>query len=257
MSLTFEERKKTIMGQLLQDEKVQVHALAEQLNVSPETIRRDLDRLEKEGLLKKVYGGAVKARMDSWEPPFIQREQMNNGAKTSIGKLAASLVKEGETIMIDNGTTTMEIVRHLQNRPDVTVVTHSVPVLLLAMELFKGRIIFAGGAVNVNQQSVGGTLTEAMLQQFKVHKAFISVGGISLVEGITDYDLNEASVSRKMIERAEESIVLADHSKFGKTTFANIAALQDISMIITDRECPADWIHQLREKGIEIFMAED
>lgn len=257
MSLTFEERKKTIMGRLLQDEKVQVHALAEQLNVSPETIRRDLDRLEKEGLLKKVYGGAVKTRMDSWEPPFIQREQMNNSAKASIGKLAASLIKEGETIMIDNGTTTMEIVRYLQNRPDVTVVTHSVPVLLLAMELFKGRIIFAGGAVNVNQQSVGGTLTEAMLQQFKVHKAFISVGGISLVEGITDYDLNEAGVSRKMIERAEESIVLADHSKFGKTTFANIAALPDISMIITDRECPADWIDQLREKGIEILMAEN
>ncbi len=256
MSLTFEERKKTILGRLMQDEKVQVHALAEQLNVSPETIRRDLDRLEKEGLLKKVYGGAVKTRMDSWEPPFIQREQMNNRAKTSIGKLAASLIKEGETIMIDNGTTTMEIVRYLQHRPDVTVVTHSVPVLLLAMEQFKGRIIFAGGAVNVSQQSVGGSLTEAMLQQFKVHKAFISVGGISLVEGITDYDLNEASVSRKMIERAEESIILADHSKFGKTTFARIAALQDISMIITDKGCQADWIHQLKERGIEILIAD-
>lgn len=256
MSLTYEERKKTILEQLMKEEKVQVFLLSEQLSVSPETIRRDLDRLDKEGMLKKVYGGAVKARTESWEPPFIQRTQINHTEKESIGKLAASLVKEGETIMIDNGTTTIEVIRYLRDRSDVTIVTHSVPALLLAMEMFKGRIVFAGGEIDVHLQSAGGALTERVLQQFKVHKAFISVGGISLVDGITDYDLKEVSISRKMMERAEEVIVLADHSKLGISTFAQIASLQEVSMIITDQHCSTEWVEHLKEKNVEILIAE-
>ncbi|KIL39785.1 DeoR faimly transcriptional regulator [Gordoniibacillus kamchatkensis] len=256
MSLTFEERKKTILEQLLRDEKVQVFGLAERLAVSPETIRRDLDRLEKEGMLKKVYGGAVKTGTHIWEPPFSQRTQINKAEKEAIGKLAASLVKENETVMIDNGTTTMEVIRHLQGRSDVTIVTHSVPVMLLALETFKGDNHFAGGEINAALQSAGGALAEQTLQQFKVHKAFISVGGVSLVDGITDYDLHEASISRKMIERAEEAIVLADHSKFGVSTFCRISSLQDVSMIVTDRGCPEELVRQFREKSIELLIAE-
>lgn len=257
MSLSYEDRKKTILDQLEQDNKVQVHALAEQLNVSAETIRRDLDRLEKEGWLKKVYGGAVKTRMETWEPPFVQRAQMNAAEKMLIGKYAASLIKEGETIMVDHGTTAIELVRHLRERTDVTIVTHSVPVLLFALESFKGRIIFAGGEVNTALQSAAGPLTDMLLGQFRVHKAFITVGGISLVEGITDYDLNEAGISRKMMERAEESIVLADHSKFGKATFAKISTLHNVSMLITDPGCPAEWIEHLRERDVEVHIAGD
>ncbi|WP_168120938.1 DeoR/GlpR family DNA-binding transcription regulator [Paenibacillus sp. HB172176] len=255
MSLTFEDRKRTIVEKLRKDGKVQVDWLAEQLNVSPETIRRDLDRLEKEGKLKKVYGGAVLST-DSWEPPFIQRAQINHKEKTAIGKLAASLVQANETIMIDNGTTTIEVISHLRERTDVTIITHSMPALQLAAEMFKGKIIFAGGEINANLQSASGTMTEKILDHFKVHKAFISVGGISLVDGITDYDVNEASVSRKMIERADEAIVLADHMKMGKTTFAKISAIQDVSLIITDRDCPPEWINALNEKNIDVRIAD-
>ncbi|MBU5442816.1 DeoR/GlpR family DNA-binding transcription regulator [Paenibacillus sp. MSJ-34] len=255
MSLTFEERKKTILQLLTQDEKVRVPHLAERLNVSSETIRRDLDRLEKEGLLKKVYGGAVKARMHAAELPYLQRMQTNREEKEAIGKLAAGLVKDGETIMIDNGTTTIEVIRHLHERPDVTIVTHSVSAMMLAMERFPGRVIFAGGEIDVSLQSAGGALTERLLEQLKVHKAFISVGGISLVDGITDYDLKEASVSRKMMERAEEAIVLADHSKLGASAFAKIADLQEVSMMIIGRQCPEEWIEHLRRKQIEIALA--
>ncbi|GIP32789.1 DeoR/GlpR family DNA-binding transcription regulator [Paenibacillus sp. J2TS4] len=256
MSLTFEERKRTILQQLMKDEKVRVPQLSEQLNVSMETIRRDLDRLEKEGLLKKVYGGAVKTRLIMNEPPFLQRAQMNREEKEALGRCAARLVKDGETIMIDNGTTTVEVIRYLRDRSDVTIVTHSISAMLLAAELFSGRIFFVGGEVDVKLQSAGGSLTERMLEQFKVHKAFISVGGVSLVDGITDYDVNEASISRKMMERAEEAIVLADHSKLGVSTFAKIADLQEVSMIVTDRNCPAEWIGHLREKNVEIILSE-
>ncbi|MGG4033880.1 DeoR/GlpR family DNA-binding transcription regulator [Paenibacillus cisolokensis] len=254
MSLSFEERRKYILEQLTRDERVKVAELAEKFRVSTETVRRDLDRLEKDGILKKVYGGAVKSRAEGWEPPFVSRAEMLAKEKETIGRLAASLVKDGETVMIDHGTTTLEVLRYLGDRKHVTVVTHSVPLLLLAMEMFAGRIIFIGGEVSPRQQSVAGPIAEAMLKQLKVNKAFISVGGISLNEGITDYDLNEVSISRLMIERAEEVVVLADHTKFGKITFANIAPLKDVSMIITDEQCPEEWMKKLTEKGIEVLV---
>lgn len=257
MSLSFEDRKKIILKHLDREEKVQVRFLASALNVSGETIRRDLDRLEKEGMLKKVYGGAVKTKFHSWELPFDQKTTINVEEKRAICKAAASLVEEGDSIMIGNGTTPLEIVRFLADRSDVTLITHSTPVLLLAMEVFKGRIIFIGGEFERNQKSTSGPLAERMLQHLKANKAFISAGGLSTVDGITDYDLNGASVSRKMMERVEDVIVLADHTKFGKTTFAHVCSLTDASIIITDRSCSEEWKKTLAEKEIELLIVDE
>ncbi|GLX66629.1 DeoR/GlpR family DNA-binding transcription regulator [Paenibacillus glycanilyticus] len=256
MSLTFEDRRMTILNQLELEGKVQVHHLSELLGVSTETVRRDLDRLEKEGKLRKVYGGAVKMRFELVEPPFLKRTQMMRTEKASIGKLAASLVEDGETIMVDTGTTTIEILPYLRDRSNLTLITHSVPVLNLAMETFRGTIIFAGGEVNPDYQAATGSLTDQMLDQFKVNKAFISVGGISLVDGITDYHVAEATISRKMMQRAEESIVVADHSKFGLSTFSRISRLEEISMLITDAGCSKEWVDKMEALGIEMRISE-
>ncbi|SEG67335.1 DeoR/GlpR family DNA-binding transcription regulator [Paenibacillus sp. UNC499MF] len=255
MSLTYEDRRSTILKQLEMEGKVQVHLLSAEFNVSTETVRRDLDRLEKEGRLRKVYGGAVKVRSDRIEPPFLKRAQMMRDEKASVGKLAASLIRDGETVILDNGTTTLEILRHLGNRPDVTLITHSVPVLTAAMDMFAGKIIFAGGEINRHYQAATGALTDRLLDQFKVNKAFISVGGISLVDGITDYHLDEALLSQKIMQRAEESILVADHTKFGVTTFARVAKLEEFSMVITDSGCPRDWIDSVEALGIEMRIS--
>ncbi len=255
MSLTYEDRRTTILEQLERDGKVQVLRLADQLLVSTETIRRDLDRLEKEGKLRKVYGGAVKTRSDAVEPPFLTRAELRKDEKAWIGKLAASLVKEGETVMLDQGTTTLEVMRHLMDRADITVITHSVSALQVAMEGFKGKFIFAGGEVNLAKQSSAGTMTETILDQFKVNKAFISVNGISMTAGMTDCDLTETYVSKKMMQQAEEVIVLTDHTKFGVTTFAKVGKLDDVSMIITDEGCSKEWIQYLQDKDIELLIA--
>lgn len=256
MSLTYEERRQTILAQLSTEGKVQVHALAEIFNVSTETIRRDLDRLEKEGRLRKVYGGAVQTRSEWIEPTFIKRSEMYRSEKQAIGKLAASLVKEGETVILDNGTTTIEIMRHLKDRADITVITNSVPILASALEDFQGRIIFAGGEVNINYQAATGAVAHQMLDQFKVNKAFISAGGISLSEGITEYNLDEALLSRKMMQRTEEAILVADHSKFGVTTFAQIAPIEQISMIVTDLGCTEEWVEALNKLDVEVLLGE-
>lgn len=254
MSLTYEDRREKILHQLELEGKVKVHALAQQLEVSAETVRRDLDRLEKEGMLRKVYGGAVKSRSGHIEPSFTSRSETFAAEKSAIGKLAASLVKDGETVLLDNGTTTIEVMHYLQDRPHVTVITHSLPVLNLAMERFQGKIIFIGGNMDRSKQAATGPLTEMLLEQFKVNKAFISVGGISLTDGITDYDLDEAYISRKMLDRAEEGIVLADHSKLGVTTFSKLAKLEDISMVITDEACSQEWVDNLSARGIEVLI---
>ena len=206
MSLSFEKRKKKIMECLNKEGKVEVQALADELGVSTETIRRDLERLDQEGKLKKVYGGAVKVRADAFELPFDKKTLINAKEKAAIGRRAAALVKDGDTIMIGNGTSTLEVVRNLHSHPNVTIVTHSTPVLLLAMEMFPGRIIFVGGEVNRHQRSVSGPLSELVLNRLRVNKAFISAGGVSLVDGITDYEISEANISRIMIERADEAI---------------------------------------------------
>lgn len=174
--------------------------------------------------------------------------------KVAIGKLAASLVNDG--IMLDNGTTTIEILPHLKDHTNLTLITHSVPVLTLAMKMFKGKIIFVGGGINVEYQAATGSLTDQLLDQFKVNKAFISVGGISLADGMTDFHLAEAIISRKMMQRAEEAILVADHSKFGMSTFARVSKLEEISMLITDQGCPKEWIDRVEALGIEVFISE-
>jgi len=255
VSLSFEKRKRKILEMLGREGRVEVPVLASQFQVSTETIRRDLERLEGEGKLKKVYGGAVKVRADSLNLPFDEKTQLYAAEKAAIGKYAASLIQEGDTIMLGNGTTTIEIIPHLQERPDVTLVTHSMPALLLAAELFPGKIIFVGGELDKRQKSTGGPLTELTLRQLRVNKAFITAGGISLAEGITDFELSEAHISRKMMERADETIILADSSKFGKTTFANVCSLDEVYTIVTDANCDKEWKQHLADKNITVMVA--
>lgn len=257
MSLSFEERKSVIVKCLDREGKVQVNTLAEQLAVSGETIRRDLERLEKDGVLKKVYGGAVKTTVHFWEPPFDQKAFINEKEKRAICKTAAHLIEEGDSIMIGHGTTPLEIVRYLRGKHNITLITHSSPVFFMAKDVFEGRIIFIGGEYERNQKLTSGPLTERTLEQLKANKAFIAAGGLSTADGITDYDLYGASISRKMMERVNEVIILADHTKFGRTTFAHVCALTEASKIITDKNCPKEWEKILAEREVELFIADD
>lgn len=256
MSLTYEERKHTILTRLAIEGKVQVQTLAQLFQVSTETIRRDLDRLEKEGELRKVYGGAVRVRSGMHEAPFQKRSQLQSAEKQAIGRAAAALIEDGETVLLDNGTTTLEIMRELRTRSQVTVITNSVPILNCALEQFAGKIIFAGGDIQPAVQASTGPIAHELLNQFKVNKAFISAGGISLTDGITDYLLEEARISRTMMERAEETILVADHTKFGRSTFARIAPLESISMVVTDNGCPADWLEALQQLEIDVVRSD-
>lgn len=256
MSLSFEKRKIKILAMLKQEGRVQVRAIAKELQVSDETVRRDLERLDKEGQLKKVYGGAVKIEAKTFELPFEEKRMMNTKEKRAICKQAAELVQEDDIIFIGNWTTPLEIVRFLGNKPKITVITPSLPVLLLALDHFPGKIIFIGGEIDNNQKYTSGPLSENMIRQLKANKAFIAAGGISDVNGVTDYDINGSSISRKMMERSDEVIILADHSKFGETAFSYMCELTDATKLITDKHCPKEWRNIVLKKGIQLYIAE-
>lgn len=257
LSLSFESRKKIIMSLLDKTEKVRVDELAEELQVSGETIRRDLDKLEREGLLKKVFGGAIKEKSESRDIPFNNSSEVHKEEKLSICRAAAEIVEDGDSIMLGYGTTVFEIVHFLSEKKNLTIITNSIPVLYFAAEKLDARIIFAGGEIDCNQKASNDSISERMLETFKVNKVFISVSALSMIDGLTDYDLHGANISRKMIERGENVIVLADYSKFGKVAFTKICPLENVSMIITDSKCPEDWVTYLQKKEVELKIAED
>lgn len=261
MSLLAEERKKTILDECNQFGKVKVVNLARRFQVSEETIRRDLDLLERQGKLKRVYGGAVRKSYDDGEPPYQMRQGLHSMAKQAIGQAAAQLLKDGDTVVIDTGTTMLELAKAIQRRKRLTIITNSLPVAAVLTESlnqqrFSGSVIMLGGEVNAQQQAISGSYSARMLEPFAVDKAFISIGGISLLGGISDYDLNESLLSRVMIKIAKEVIVLSDHSKIGVRAFCQIASLDAVDMVICDQPYPTSWRGELEAKGTHWIVAE-
>ncbi|MCZ8510937.1 DeoR/GlpR family DNA-binding transcription regulator [Paenibacillus filicis] len=239
------ERKNVILDRLQAYGKVNAAELAKLIDVSMETIRRDLDMLEKEGLLRRVHGGAVKINFQLGEPPFYQRKQVSLEAKKKVAQKAAQLVRDGDTIVMGGGTTILEMAQALRGVNKVTLLTNSVPTAHTLMDslnqgLFHGKVILLGGELNEEQYSASGTVCEKMLDLFCVNKAFISPGGISL-SGVMEYTLEESSISAKMIQVAKEKIILADHSKIGAEALCKFAQLDQINAIVCDHEAPLSW----------------
>ncbi|WP_152393831.1 DeoR/GlpR family DNA-binding transcription regulator [Paenibacillus guangzhouensis] len=245
MSVLSMERKTEILDRLHAYGKVNAAELARLLDVSMETIRRDLDVLEKEGYLTRVHGGAVKVNFQRGEPPFVQRRQVRQEEKKIAAQRAAQMVKDGDTIVMGGGTTILEMAHCVRGVSKVTILTNSLPtanVLLdsLNQGLFHGNVIQLGGELNTEQYSSGGTVCEKMLDLFSVNKAFISPGGISLA-GLMEYTLEESSISAKMIQAAKETMIVIDSSKIGVEALCKFSTLEQIHAIVCDQEPPSSW----------------
>ncbi|MBX9975064.1 DeoR/GlpR family DNA-binding transcription regulator [Cytobacillus firmus] len=246
MSLLAEERKKRIIDLIEKDGQVKVIDLAKDFEVSTETVRRYLEELEFEKKLKKVYGGAVKVEPDIIEPSMFEREILRIEEKKRIGRKAASLIKEGEVIFIDEGSTTLQMVSSLKDLSDVTVITNSFPVASMLMgydnkQLFKGETIFLGGYVRSKHFRASGSLAESMAKEFYVDKAFIAIDGVHPESGITSFDLEKRLLSKIFINNANETIVLVDHSKLGVKANYKIESIKLIDYILSDTPMPRDW----------------
>jgi DeoR/GlpR family transcriptional regulator of sugar metabolism len=234
------------MENLEQSGKVLVDELSKELSVTTETIRRDLDHLDRSSYLKKVHGGAVRFVFDSGELSYPERSSRNAEMKNAIGRAAAALVNDGEIISIDSGTTTMCIVPFLTERKRITILTPSLSCANLVCEISARKkvawdMVFIGGRISFDLLSSNGAMAEKFVGDFYADRAFIAAGGVSIDHGITDYGIDEAGFSRRLIERSRNCYVMIDSSKIGITSLRKIADFDEVSAIISDAECPDKW----------------
>jgi DeoR family fructose operon transcriptional repressor len=252
-SLLPAERHKLILEVLMREGTIQLSRLQKILPVSLMTIRRDLAHLERQGLLKRLYGCAVTETSTGYEPPFAARKDRYADEKAAIGRAAAELVRDGERILVDTGTTVMQLARHLGSKQDLKVLTASIPV---ATELARHpnlHVTLLAGTVRHSNLALVGRLAECVLGEYYADKAFTGLGGLDLERGLTTPDHDEAQLRRVIFSSARRVIALLDHSKLGQITFAHVAPISAIHTLVTDDGADAGFLHELRERGIEVI----
>ncbi len=228
------ERRSKILTLLDDSGKVEVLELSALFGVSAVTIRNDLTRLEQKNLLFRTRGGAIKQRKVATDFTLSTKAHKNLEQKRRIGKKAAELVQDGDTIILDSGTTTLEIARELDRSHDLTVITHA---LNIALELAGQKnitLIMPGGFCRSKSLSFVGSVAEKNLREYYCDKLFLGVDGFDTDYGITTPSVSEASLNRVMMEISRETIVVTDSTKFGKRSLAFIAPMSKVNAVITD-----------------------
>jgi DeoR family fructose operon transcriptional repressor len=248
------ERRNRILEILRTQGSVRVSTLGELLGVAEITIRRDLERLERQGLLERTHGGAIYSHRMRLEPRYNEKHLLHQDEKRDIGAAAAALVEDGDTLFINSGSTALQILRHLTGR-DVQIITSNMGVGLDGPGLGLD-IMLTGGTYREQSNSLVGPMAILTLQQVYSSKCFIGVDGISPRYGLTTPTLQEAEVARTMIERTRgEVVVVADHTKFGVVSNYLTAPLDKVDRIVTDAGFSEDYRSDIEAAGIEIILA--
>jgi DeoR/GlpR family transcriptional regulator of sugar metabolism len=250
-----EERKRKISQFVTENKKATVAELSELFGVSESTIRRDLEALDAEGVIQRAHGGAVVVERAAPEPPIIQRIAEKEEEKRQIGRAAAKLVQDGETVFLGSGTTTLEVARNLVDRQNLTVITNALNIA----NLFAGKsnitVIVLGGLLRHSELSLIGHITEQVSKELRADKVIMGMRAISVQEGLTNDYLPETMTDRAIVNFAPEVIVVADHSKFGKVSTALVAPITSVVKIVTDIGTSPELINEIRQLGIEVILA--
>src|SRR5690625_2399952 len=251
-----QERQGIILNLLHEQEVVKVSELCDRFNVSVETIRRDLDYLSKQGKLKRVYGGAVMVEKAATEPAYNYRFIKNESKKRKIGKETSKLIANGDTLIIDLGTTTLEVAKHLKHKKNLTVITNSLYIARELVDIPENRVIVIGGNLRAGELTTSGIFVEEILKSFNVDKVIIGVGGITIENGISDYHLDEARARKIMTTRGKHVIAVADHSKFDVEALVNICPIEEIDTLVTDDKVPSHIINQYKNRNLNVIIAD-
>lgn len=249
------DRRSTILKELDQKGKVSVSNLSTLFSVSDVTIRNDLAQLEKKNILIRVRGGALKIDRVGIDYHISEKDKINIKAKQLIGSMASKFVYEGDTIMIDSGTTAMELVRNLNEKIVFTVITNA---LNIAVQLSKNNnvnVIMPGGFLRNKSFSLIGTPAEKSLRNYYCDKLFIGVDGLDIGYGLSTPNIEEAHFNSTMIEMSKQIIVLADSSKIHKRSLAFICPISKIDMLITDSGISNEDKNSLENIGIKVVVA--
>src|SRR5581483_4887555 len=249
-----EERRRAILEILNQEGRVLVKDLAGRFQTSQVTIRKDLETLHTQGLVHRTHGGALTAQAGALlDPSLREKEKLHRKDKQRIGEAAAALVKEGESVVLDSGSTTTAIARALKGFRRLTVITNAVNI---AAELAGTSIevILTGGTLRENSFSLVGPLAEETLRRLSADILFLGVDGFDVHFGLTTPNLLEAKVNRVMVEIARRTVVVCDSSKFGRRSLSLICPPRAVHQTITDSHISKNDLHALEEAGIQITL---
>lgn len=245
------ERKNEILEKLRAEQRVLVSDLAVQYNVTEETIRRDLDKLEKEGYATKTYGGAILGNSTKLDLSYSIRNKTNVDAKNQIALLASQLVEDGDHLMLDDSSTALYLAKRLKEKKRLTVITNSVELVVELSAVEGWTILLTGGRLKPEALALIGDQAQRMIQQYHVDKVFLSCKGIDRGAGVTDSSEFTALMKQAMLHGGRQKILILDGSKFDKISFINVAALDAFDAVVTNVMPSREWLDYFQAHGVK------
>lgn len=249
------ERRQWIFDRVKDAGRVEVNALAAELGVTRETIRRDLSVLEEGGLVRRAHGGAVPVERLRFEQELSSRDQLYLEEKRAIAHRALEFLPYGGSVILDAGTTTANLARQLPRNSDLTVVTNSIAISMELAMRADCQVFNIGGRVRSKTLAAVDTWAMTALSELSVDVAFVGTNGVTLGRGFSTPDPAEAEVKRAMVGAAQVVVVLADSSKWGEQKFVSFARLKDVDVVITDSSAPADLVAEVEAAGPKVVIA--
>jgi len=249
-----DDRHRAIIELVAAKGRVSIAELTRQLKVSEMTVRRDLAVLDAEGAIRRVHGGALALASGSYEPPFAARAKLNADAKRDIARLTSSLISDGETVILDGGTTGAAIAEELLAR-DLTVCTLSLRVADVLSGSTSVRLMIPGGIVRPGERSIIGPAALRIFEDHRFDVYVMTVSGVHIGAGLTEWNLDDAAVKRAALADANRCLVACDASKFGKTAFGRICGVEQADVIVTDAAIPAAQRTAFTSADVELRVA--
>lgn len=251
------ERKNEILNKLRVEQRVLVSELAAHYGVTEETIRRDLDKLEKEGYATKTYGGAIWGNSTKTDLSYTIRNKTNVEAKRTIAQLVSASVVDGDHIMLDDSSTSLYIAKQLKEKKDLTVITNSVQIVVELSDVEGWNILSTGGRLKPDTLALIGSQCHDMIRNYHVDKVIMSCKGIDPSGGVTDSSEDHSATKQAMMKSANQTILALDYSKFDKISFIKIADLSDIDCIVTNCQPSRQWLQLFEQLHLQcIYPAE-
>lgn len=249
-----EERRKKILEILNEQGRCRVANLAKQLAVSEVTIRMDLDVLEKQGLLFRTHGGAILNPKTGYERAYQDEELSFPEEKRRIGWRASQLVSDGDTVILDVGTTVMEVARQLVRYKDLTVVTNALNVATWLENYAQITVIVTGGTLRATQHSLVNPYADLVLERVHADIAYIGANGIDVRYGVTNVNIPEAEMKNRFLKASRRQILVADSSKIGNVARAKVGDLDDFDLLITDDQADPEQVRLIQEAGLPVEL---
>ncbi|MEI7988459.1 MAG: DeoR/GlpR family DNA-binding transcription regulator [Chloroflexota bacterium] len=253
-----EERLQLIVERLLEAKKIYVTDLAREFNLSSSSIRMDLAELEVRGLLQRTYGGAILTEKMGGNLVMNKlilhaREETLREEKDAIGQAAAALIEDGDTLMIDGGSTLWHVAHHLQGRRNLTIVTNATNLLPVLLEIPDSEIYVSGGLLRRHDEILVGDIALDILGRFNTAKCLLGMDGVSLEFGLTATDFPIAAAKRKMIASCKQILVICDHTKLGHVCLLPVAPLEKMDYLITDSGAAPAFLAEIRRRGPQVI----